>query len=292
MSAPLYPPLSRFARGLLLGPSLMLLLALVVAMLLAAPVQAAVANDLVAAGQLRLQSQRLAKLYLQAGLQVQADSARSQMQKATQQLEGALGELAPYARQGRTASALARTQSLWGEMRQALKMPFSSPALQRVLAIGDDLMLASGKLSLLIEEQGEGSMGRLLDLSQRQGMLAQRLARLYLMGVMGDRSQGRSVDAEQARREFNTALDELQTARENTPAVRNALELARTQWLFFDQALTGGSNGAGSDQQSRARNVATTSERIAEVLDEVSRQYAQAYGSTQVAAAPGAPRRN
>jgi len=135
-------------------------------------------------------------------------------------------------------------------------------------------------------------MGRLLDLSQRQSMLAQRLARLYLMGYAGDRSQGRQVDAEQARREFNTALGELAGARENTAAVRDALELARTQWLFFDLALVGGGSGAGTDRQSQARNVATTSERIAEVLEEVSRQYAQAYNSTQVAAAPGGARRN
>lgn len=279
-------------RSLLWTPSLLLLLALLAALLLPGTARAAGAGDLVAVGQLRLQSQRLAKLYLQAGLEIQADSARSQMQKAARQLEEALGELAPYARQGRSAPILARTQGLWGELRQALKAPYSLAALERVLGASDDLMLSSGKLALLIEEQGEGSLGRLLDLSQRQNMLAQRLARLYLMGVAGDRSQGRQVDAEQARREFNTALGELAGARENTPAVHNALELARTQWLFFDQALAGGGTGAGSDRQSQARNVATTSERIAEVLAEVSRQYAQAYGAPQMAAAPGGARRN
>lgn len=274
------------SRALFLG------LLFLFALLLSGAVQAAGASDLVAVGQLRLQSQRVAKLYLQAGLQIQADSARNQLQKATQQLETALAELAPYSRQSRMAPTLQRTQALWVELRQALKSPYTTPALQRVLAVSDDLMLASGKLSLLIEEQSEGNMGRLLDLSQRQNMLAQRLARLYLMGFAGDRSQGRQVDAEQARREFNTALGELAGARENTAAVRNALELARTQWLFFDQALVGGGSGAGTDRQSQARNVATTSERIAEVLEEVSRQYAQAYNSTQVAVAPGGARRN
>ncbi|HET7775162.1 MAG TPA: type IV pili methyl-accepting chemotaxis transducer N-terminal domain-containing protein [Azospira sp.] len=286
----MHPPLSRAACNLLLAPSLILLLVLLLA--LPQRVEAAGTGDLLAVGQLRLQSQRLAKLYLQSGLQIQADSAQAQLHKAVQQFEGALGELAPYARQSRTAASLARTQALWAELRQAIKTPYGAPAAQRVLALSDDLMLASGKLSLLIEEQGEGGMGRLLDLSLRQGMLAQRLARLYLMGVAGDRSHGRQVDVEQARREFNTALEELAAARDNPPAVRGALELARTQWLFFDQALVGGGSGAGSDRQSQARNVTTTSERIAEVLADVSRQYSLAYGTTQVAAAPGAARRN
>lgn len=269
-------PLPRSIRVLVLAPSLLLILALVLSLFFAPPAKAGVADDLLAVGQLRFQSQRLTKLYLQSGLQIQPEKARTQLQRASRQMDGVFGQLAPYGRQSRTASHLARARSLWGELQQALAAPYSSSALQRVLGAGDDLMLASGKLSLLIEEQGDGGMGRLLDLSLRQNMLAQRLARLYLMGLAGDQSQGRVVDTEQARREFNTALAELAAARENTPAAREALELARMQWLFFDQALVGGGRGAGSDPHSLARNVATTSERIAEVLEAVSHQYVRA----------------
>ncbi len=60
------------SRALFLG------LLFLFALLLSGAVQAAGASDLVAVGQLRLQSQRVAKLYLQAGLQIQADSARNQ----------------------------------------------------------------------------------------------------------------------------------------------------------------------------------------------------------------------
>lgn len=269
-------PLPRSIRVLVLAPSVLLILALVLSLFLAPAAQAAVTDDLLAVGQLRLQSQRLAKLYLQSGLEIQSEKARGQLQKALRQMDGVFTQLAPYARQARTGASLARTRVLWNEMQQALAAPYSLAAWQRVVGAGDELMLASGRLSLLIEEQGDGAMGRLLDLSLRQNMLAQRLARLYLMGLAGDQSQGRQVDAEQARREFNTALAELAGARENTVAAREALELARMQWLFFDQALVGGGRGAGSDPHSLARNVATTSERIAEVLEAVSHQYARA----------------
>jgi hypothetical protein len=119
-------------------------------------------------------------------------------------------------------------------------------------------------------------------------MLAQRLARLTLMAQTGDRSRGRLVDIEQTRKEFATALAELSGARENTPASRDALELARMQWMFFDLAIS----EMGKGGNSRPQHVASTSERIMEALDAVSQQYAQDYASTRLAVAPGSTRRN
>lgn len=254
------------------------LLAALVATCLTLPAQAASrgdnpGQDLMAAGQLRLQSQHLAKLYLQAGLNIQADSARSHIGRATVQFDTALGSLSRYAHQGDSARPLARIQSLWAEYRAALAAPYSPAALQRVNVLSDGLMLATGKLAMVIEEQSSTGIGRLLDLSLRQNMLAQRLARLYLLALAGDHTQGRLVDMEQARREFTTALGELANARENTASAREALELAQMQWIFFDQALTSKVRPNG-DGAAHARNVATTSERILEVLDGVSRQYA------------------
>lgn len=261
-----------------------LLLAALMTACLALPAHAAAkgdspAQDIIAAGQLRLQSQRLAKLYLQAGLGIQSDSARIQIGRADTQFDEALNSLGRYSRQANTARPLERIQALWGEYRTALAAPYSPAALQRVNGLSDALMLAAGKLTLLIEEESSTGVGRLLDLSLRQNMLAQRLARLYLLAQAGDHTQGRLVDIEQARREFTTALAELANAKENTNSVREALDLARMQWIFFDQALTTKAQGNSSDAASHARNVATTSERILEVLDSVSRQYARSYGN-------------
>ena len=268
----------------MLCPVLRLFLAALTAACLALPAHAATksdstAQDIVAAGQLRLQSQRLAKLYLQAGLGIQSDTARTQIGRAGAQFDEALGSLGRYSRQANTARPLERIQSLWSDYRAALSTPYSPSALQRVNGLSDALMLAAGKLTLLIEEESSTGVGRLLDLSLRQNMLAQRLARLYLLAQAGDHTQGRLVDMEQARREFTVALAELANAKENTSSVRDALELARMQWIFFDQALSTKTQGSSGDAAAHARNVATTSERILEVLDSVSRQYARSYGT-------------
>ena len=141
-------------------------------------------------------------------------------------------------------------------------------------------MLHTGKLSMLIEAEGETPVGRLLDLSSRLNMLSQRLARLYLLAQSGNRTQGVIVDIEQARKEFATGLEELATARENSPASRDAIGLARNQWIFFDSAINRlGVVGRGDGMA--VQNVATSSERIAQVLDLASSQYARDYTDSQ-----------
>lgn len=230
-----------------------------------------VTQDIVSAGRLRLQSQRLAKLWLQVGLGVNAAVANQQLTRGLAQFDQGLADLERYAGKEGTEKSMSRVGALWIEYRAALALPYNKNNLNRVSYLSDDLMLTTGKLTMKIEEASDGGGGRLLDLSLRQNMLAQRLARLYLMAQAGDNSQGRLVDIEQARREFAGALEELSSARENTPASREALELARMQWLFFDRAVGEMSKGG----QSRPAHVATTSERILEALDAVSIEYAQ-----------------
>ncbi|MBN9424133.1 MAG: type IV pili methyl-accepting chemotaxis transducer N-terminal domain-containing protein [Candidatus Accumulibacter sp.] len=245
-------------------------------------------QDLGSAGRLRLQSQRLAKLYLQDGLGIRPETARRQLAAGSAQGEKDLVALADYARRPRTQRTLARSAELWNDYRAALARPYAADSVQRVNYLAEELMIAAGRLAMQIEEEADTPVARLLDLAQRQSMLAQRLARLYLLAQSGDRSRGRRVDVEQARKEFAAGLAELDAAPENTPASREALALAKTQWLFFEQAVgdlqtqtPGNADGAG--------HVASTSERIVEALDAVSAQYARDYAGE---AGRGGARRN
>jgi hypothetical protein len=208
---------------------------------------------------------------MQIGLGVNPGMAGLQLSKGLTQFDQGLADLERYAAKDSTQKSMARLSSLWLEYRAALALPYNMNNLKLISYLSEDLMLVTGKLTMKIEEESDGGAGRLLDLSLRQNMLAQRLARLYLMAQAGDKSAGRLVDIEQTRREFSSALDELLSSKENTTASREALELARMQWLFFDRAISDMSQGISS----KSTHVATTSERILEILDAVSVEYAQ-----------------
>ena len=63
------------------------------------------------------------------------------------------------------------------------------------------------------------------------------------------------------------ALDTLAAAPISTPAIRNELELGRGQWLFFESALQ------RKPDDKALETVATTSERLLEVLERLTDLY-------------------
>jgi len=238
------------------------------------------AQDIAGAGRLRMQSQRLAKLYQQAAMGMNAAVAAQQIVAASSEVDAEFGRLTRYARKPGTQRIYGRCDTVWQEMRGVLKNAPARVGGERVNQLADELMIAAGTLAMQIESEAETPIGRLLDLSSRLNMLAQRLARLYLQAQVGDKSQGVLTDIEQARKEFAAGLKELDEARENSPASREAIALARNQWIFFDLAIAQ-LNPANRGDDRAARNVATSSERIAQMLEDASLQYARDYADSQ-----------
>jgi hypothetical protein len=76
-----------------------------------------------------------------------------------------------------------------------------------------------------------------------------------------------------ARDEFVAAHDVLKKAPEATAAIKAELELAETQFSFFDAALR--TLRPGAPDTSHMTNVFTTSERILQVMDSVTGMYSK-----------------
>jgi len=240
---------------------------------------AQIAQDIASAGRLRTQSQRLAKLYVQAAMGLKAGQARQQIDTGIADVDAEFNRLARYGRKASVQRVYARSEALWQEMRGLLKKSPDAASIERINLVADELMVHTGKLVMQIEAEGETAVGRLLDLSSRLNMLSQRLARLYLQAYAGDRTQGVLIDIEQARKEFANGLLELDTARENTTGSRDSISLAKNQWIFFDSAIRD-LNKADRREDKAAQHVATSSERIAQVLEQTSQQYVRDYSDS------------
>ena len=72
-----------------------------------------------------------------------------------------------------------------------------------------------------------------------------------------------------ARKEFSAAHAELEAAPLNTDKLKRDLQLTSQQWFFFQDAL----DQKEQDAMTRATNVASTSERILEMMEEVVSGY-------------------
>lgn len=67
--------------------------------------------------------------------------------------------------------------------------------------------------------------------------------------------------------ELKKGFEVLKSAPISTPAIRNELELGQAQWLFFETAIQRKPDDKGME------TVATTSERLSEVLEKLTNLY-------------------
>ena len=214
------------------------------------------------AGRQRMLSQRCAKVWLMILANVEAERGRKILESSTALFERQMGELGSLQPNPEVAGAYGQLRTEWDAYRPLLAQAPSAAAAPAVFKANESVLVAAHKTTLAYEKAMGGSFGRVINLSGRQRMLSQRMAKFYFFQRLGVNAPEATAGLDKARKEFTAAHAELIAAPENTAAVRDELALAEQQWQFFQMALD---QTAASAQT--ASHVATTSERILEQLD-------------------------
>lgn len=205
---------------------------------------------------------RLAKLDLQLRAGISPERTRQELTRTLAAVDAAFHGFAA-ASTGRGRRIAERANAKWEAYRDLIR---STPQDGSLIHLGsEDLDNTLSALVQAVDGDNAGPLAPFVALSLRQSMLSQRIAKLYLLRSLGDRSRGIEVDIAQTRLEFRAAFAELMRAPETAQGIQAELELARVQWIFFDTAL----EDTGNTSRAYRTNVATTSERITQVMDEV-----------------------
>lgn len=221
------------------------------------------------AGRQRMLSQRIVKFYCQIGQQILVDKSRKQMAESIALFEAQLQELKQLAPNQEIQAAIAKMETLWGPYKGVVTSTPTKEGASKLIGQSEELLQAAHKVTMLLQDASGSQAGRLVNIAGRQRMLSQRMAKFYMHKRRGFNSSEVNGGLEQARNEFKGALQELIAAPQNTPAIRKELELVKVQWVFFENALSQES----SHDPSLAVNVATSSERILEVMDRATGMY-------------------
>lgn len=220
-------------------PHALLVLALVGG---AGPLSAAGGADTLAtintAGEQRMLSQRIVKAYLQLGLNVQPLAAKTQLDTAIRRFEANQQRLLPaIAADPDSRRAGELLASAWEQMRP---LTAGSPSLenaQKLSAYGETVLNAAEMLVNVYANRTGLDEHRLLRLMARQRMLAQRIAKSYLLRSWGDQSAQLRHQSEDAIIAFEGALTMFQARRDDPPAIRQELEELALQWEWLKAAL-------------------------------------------------------
>lgn len=225
------------------------------------------------AGRQRMLSQRLAKSYLQIGQSIDIERSRNILDTSLALFDRQLVELKTFAPTPDNKAVLGELEKVWLRYKEVLvgRAPNPKDAVY-VVAASDEVLTLAHTATVQLEKTSSTATGHLVNLSGRQRMLSQRMAKFYQAIHWNIAPADAKGKLELARKEFVEALGVLSNVSNNTEQIKNELALARQQWMFFENAL---STRVQADTMKRqlATNVATTSERILETMDRITGFY-------------------
>jgi multidrug efflux pump subunit AcrA (membrane-fusion protein) len=218
------------------------------------------------AGRMRALSQRMSKAYAQGALSVMPERAQDWMLATQKHMTSGLDALTPFV----NSDTKLLHQTLEKEIHNLISQTNAAPnkaQLSAVVRSADQMLDTADRLTKAFEVQAGQASAKIVNLAGRQRMLSQRMARAYFLVAAQQEVASAQSQLEQSRQDFKQALDQLKSAPISSSAIRNELELAKGQWLFYEAALS------KNPSLDAMQTVATTSERIYEVMDNLTSLY-------------------
>jgi hypothetical protein len=219
------------------------------------------------AGRLRALSQRSAKAYSQEFLRVLPEHAREIAQVAQRLIATNLEELAKAKPPTEVVRLVQRATDAAADLRVQMEGGRSKEGVLTVSRQADLLLDAAEQATAGYEALGKSGSAKLINVSGRQRMLSQRMTKNYFLIAAGHHAKTHRDHIDTDRTAFAQALALLNGSALSTTGIRNELALAQSQWIFFEAALS-----KPADPET-LRNVATTSERLLETMNNLTELY-------------------
>lgn len=221
------------------------------------------------AGQLRMLSQRLIKLYFLLLANVESSQHNQLLADSMLRIDANIAILNKSLSTATFGDFLENVAASWAALKAALKTAPQANQIADVDLLAENLLREADKLTSGLETAGSASPLHVINVSGRQRMLSQRFAKYALLMVLGD-SKARllaETGLNESKAAFEQALDYLDDIPLSTKDIRAGLDAASVHW---QQLLAG-----ATDIQRPAGKalIAMASEGLLDVFERLTEQY-------------------
>jgi AmiR/NasT family two-component response regulator len=218
------------------------------------------------AGQLRMLSQRLVKLYALICAGVRQEETQELFADSLGHVESNLEILARSLSKATFGDLLDAVLAPWAQLRQALGTAPRAGRLAEVDRLAEQVLLRAEQLTANLEIAGFAAALRVINVAGRQRMLSQRVAKAALMGTLLGGASGSAARAalELATAELVDGFAYLETLPLSNAEISREVGQAAQAWAGLQAALSQAGTAAGQD------SIAALSETLLASIDRLT----------------------
>lgn len=218
------------------------------------------------AGQLRMLSQRLVKLYALTCAGVRPEETRGLFADSLSHVESNLEILARSLSRATFGDLLDAVLEPWAPLRDALGTPPRAAALAEVDRLAEQVLLRAEQLTANLEIAGFAAALRVINVAGRQRMLSQRVAKAALMGALLGAAAGSAARSSltSAKAELLAGFAYLEALPLSNDEISREVGRAAQAWAGLQAALPEAGAPSGQDR------IAALSETLLASIDRLT----------------------
>lgn len=216
-------------------------------------------------------SQRVLKAYAQVGLGLTPNESTNLLNRSISMANGNMVALRAEAASDPLKASFTKVEKTWAALRDMASTTPNQTNARQIAKLGDEMLVEADKLTGIFESAVGTNTAMVINLAGRQRMLSQKMARHYFFNVWGVAEKADKLAFDKARADFSSAIDTLTAFPQNSRDIDSRLVMLKNQWTFMSTAFSVDKGNAYNPVD--ARHVATTSENMLDIADELTTLY-------------------